>query len=105
MRGKINPNVIEKIIRKAVALFVTKLVSKAAGAFGPIETISMRPVAALNRKNPGINETTAEKATAAKGKRKRLTTGVTMTLTRMQATSAPVGRLPPVKEISAQRTA
>jgi len=40
------------MIRNAVAPLVTMLVSKAAGAFGPIETNSARPVAALNRKSP-----------------------------------------------------
>src|SRR5882762_5058886 len=55
---------------------VAMLVSRAAGAVGPIETSSTRPVAALNRKKPGINETTAEKATAAKRRCRRSTTGV-----------------------------
>jgi hypothetical protein len=44
------------------------LVSRAAGALGPIETNSTRAVMALNRKEPGIIETTAEKARAAKGR-------------------------------------
>ena len=93
------------MIRNAVAPLVAMLISRAAGAPGPIETNSTRPVAALNRKKPGINETTAEKATAAKGRCRRSTTGVARTLTSMHATSAPVGALPPATEISAQRAA
>src|SRR5205809_250284 len=61
--------------------------------------------AAVNRKKPGIIETTAEKATAAKGRCRRSTTGVTMTLTSRQATSAPVAAFVPATEISAQRAA
>jgi hypothetical protein len=56
------------MIRNAVVPFAAMLASRAAGALGPIETNSTRLVAALNRKKPGINETTAEKATAAKGR-------------------------------------
>src|ERR1700682_1056263 len=62
--------------QKCVAPLVAMLVSRAAGAVGPIETSSTRSVAALNRKKPGINETTAEKATAAKSRCRRSTTGV-----------------------------
>jgi hypothetical protein len=105
MRGRVSPKVMAIMIRNAVALFVAMLVSRAAGALGPIETNSTRPVAALNRKKPGINETTAEKAIAAKGRCRRSTTGVTRTLTSTQATSAPVAALPPATEISAQRAA
>jgi hypothetical protein len=46
------------MIRNAVASLVAMLVGSAAGALGPIETNSTRPVAALNRKKPGIIETT-----------------------------------------------
>src|ERR1700726_5069718 len=46
----------------------------ATGAIGPIETNSRRPVAALNRKKPRIDETTV-KARAANGRCQRLTTG------------------------------
>jgi hypothetical protein len=60
MRGRINPKVIAVMIRNAVVPFVKMLISRAGGAPGPIETNSTRPVAALNRKNPGIKETTAE---------------------------------------------
>jgi hypothetical protein len=42
---------------------------------------------ALNRKKPGIIETTAEKARAAKGRCRSSTTGVAMTLTSMRAMS------------------
>src|SRR6266436_9797745 len=105
MRGRIRPKVMAMMIINAVAPLVTMLVRRAGGAVGPIETNSTRPVAALNRKKPGINETTAEKATAAKGKCRRSTTGVARTLTSMQATNAPVGALPPATEISAQRAA
>jgi hypothetical protein len=62
--------------QKCVAPLVAMLVSRAAEAAGPIEISSTRPVAALNRKKPGINETTAEKATAAKRRCRRSTTGV-----------------------------
>ena len=55
MRGRISPKVMAMMIRKAVAPLVTMLVSRAAGALGPIETNSTSPVAALNRKKPGIN--------------------------------------------------
>src|ERR1700730_1744205 len=85
MRGRISPKVIAMMIRNAVVLLLTMLVSRAAGAPGPIETNSTRPVAALNRKKPGINETTAEKATATKGRCRRSTTGVARTLTSMPA--------------------
>src|SRR6202162_2764017 len=105
MRGRISPKVMAMMIRNAVAAFVAMLVSKAAGALGPIETNSTRPVAALNRKKPGIIETTAEKARAAKGRCRRSATGVTRTLTSMQATSAPVAAFVPATEISAQRAA
>src|ERR1700730_15387973 len=103
MRGRIRPKDMAMIIRNAVAPLVAMLVRRAGGAVGPIETNSTRPVAAVNRKKPGINETTAEKATAAKGRCRRSTTGVVRTLTSMQATSAPVGALPPATEISGQR--
>src|SRR6266436_5804444 len=105
MRGRISPKVMAMMMRNAVAPFVTTLVSRAAGALGPIETSSTRPVAALNRKKPGIIETTAEKARAAKGRCRRSTTGVTMTLASRQATSAPVAAFVPATEISAQRAA
>jgi hypothetical protein len=105
MRGRISPKVMAMMIRNAVAPFVAMLVSRAAGALGPIETNSTRPVAALNRKKPGINETTAEKARAAKGRCRRSAIGVTRTLTNMQATSAPVAAFVPATEISAQRAA
>jgi hypothetical protein len=45
MRGRISPKVIAMIIRNAVAPFVTMLVSRAAGAPGPIATNSTSPVA------------------------------------------------------------
>jgi hypothetical protein len=105
MRRRISPKVRAMMIRNAVAPSVTMLVSEAAGALGPIETNSTRPAAALKGKKPGINETTAEKATAAKGRCRRSTIGVTRTLTSMQATSAPVEALPPATEISTQRAA
>src|SRR5258708_32818571 len=105
MRGRIRPRVMAMMIRNAVTLLVAMVVSRAAGALRPIETNSTRAVAALNRKKPGINETTAEKATAAKGRCRRSTTGVARTLTSMQATNAPVGALPPAVEVSAQRAA
>ena len=92
------------MIRNAVTQFVAMPVRRAAGALGPIEINSTRPVAALNRKKPGINETTAEKATAAKGKCRRSASGVARTLTRIDAISAPVGALPPAN-ISARRAA
>jgi hypothetical protein len=53
MRGRISPKVIAMMIRNAVAQFVAMPVSRAAGALGPIETNSTRPVAALNKKKPG----------------------------------------------------
>ena len=53
MRGRISPKVMAMMIRKAVAPFAAMLVSRAAGALGPIETNSTKPVAALNRKKPG----------------------------------------------------
>jgi hypothetical protein len=105
MRGAISPKVMAMMIRNAVAPLAAMLVSRAAGDLGPIETNSTRPVAALNRKKPGINETTAEKARAANGKCRRSTIGVTRTLTSMQATSAPVAAFVPATEISAQRAA
>jgi hypothetical protein len=74
MRGRINPKVMAMMIRNAVAPLVAMLVSRAAGALGPIETNSTRPAAALNSKKPGIIETTAEKARAAKGRCRRSTT-------------------------------
>jgi hypothetical protein len=83
------------MMRNAVTPLAAMLASIAAGALGPMETNSTRPVAALNRKKPGINETTAEKATAAKQRCRRSTTGVARTLASMQATSAEVGALPP----------
>jgi hypothetical protein len=49
------------MISNAVAPFAAMLVSRAAAAVGPIETNSTRPVAALNRKKPSINETTASR--------------------------------------------
>jgi hypothetical protein len=91
-----------KMIRNAVALFTTMLVNRAVGAVGSAETNSTGPVAALNRKKPGINETTAEKARAAKGRRRQSATGVARTLTSMQATSAPVAAVVLAMEISAQ---
>src|SRR3981189_2317546 len=103
MRGTVSPKVMAMMIRNAVAPLAAMLVSRSAGALGPIETNSARPVAALNRKKPGISETTAEKATAAKGRCRRSTTGVTMTLTSRQATSAPLAAFVPATEISAQR--
>lgn len=54
MRGNISPKVMAMMIRKAVGLFAAMLVSRAAGALGPIETNSTKPAAALNRKKPGI---------------------------------------------------
>src|SRR5438874_10796981 len=105
MRGRISPNVMAMMIRNAVAQLVAMLVSRATGALGPIETNSTTPAAALNRKKPGIIEATAEKARAAKGRRRRSTIGVAMTLTSIQATSAPVTALPPATVISAQRAA
>ena len=89
MRGRISPKVIAMMTRNAVTPLVAMLVSRAAGAVGPIETNSTRPVAALNRKKPGIIETTAEKATAAKGRCRRSTAGVARMLTSMQATKCP----------------
>jgi hypothetical protein len=83
MRGRISPNVMAMMIRNAVAPFAATLVSRAVGAVGPIETNST-----------SINETTAEKARAAKGKAR--------TLTSVQATSAPVAAFVPATEISAQ---
>jgi hypothetical protein len=52
MRGRISPKVMAMIISNAVAPLVATLVSRAAGALGPIETNSTRPIAALNRKKP-----------------------------------------------------
>jgi len=49
MRGRISPKVMAMMIRNAVAPFVAMLVSRAAGALGPIETNSTRPVAALKQ--------------------------------------------------------
>ena len=66
--------------QKGRSAFAAMLVSRAAGAPGPIETNLTRPAAALNKKKPGIIETTAEKARAAKGRCRRSTTGVRMTL-------------------------
>jgi hypothetical protein len=66
MRGRISPKVMAMMTRKAVAPLAAMFVNRVAGALGPIETNSTRPVAALNRKKPGINETTAEKASAAR---------------------------------------
>src|SRR5258708_16470244 len=89
MRGRINPKVMAMMIRNAVAPFVTMLVRRAGGALGPIDTNSTRPVAALNRKKPGIKETTAEKATAANGRCRRSTNGGAVTLTSLQPTDPP----------------
>ena len=43
MRGSINPKVMAMMIRNAVAPLVAMLVSRAAGALGPIETNSTGP--------------------------------------------------------------
>jgi hypothetical protein len=47
MRGRISPKVMAVMIRNAVALLVTMLVSRAAGAVGAIATNTRRPVAAF----------------------------------------------------------
>jgi hypothetical protein len=60
MRGRINPKVMAMMIRNAVAPFAAMVVSRLAGAAGPIETNSMTHLAAWNRKKSGIIETTAE---------------------------------------------
>lgn len=91
--------------RNAVAPFAAMLVSRVTGARVPNETTSTTALAAWNSKKPGIIETTAEKPSAANGRCRRSTTGVTMMLTRRQPTSAPVATLAPASEISAQRAA
>jgi hypothetical protein len=60
MRDRINPKVMAMMIRNAVAPFAAMVVSRLAGAAGPIETNSMTHLAAWNRKKSGIIETTAE---------------------------------------------
>ena len=58
------------IIRNALAPFMAMPVSRAAGVLSPTESDSTRSVASLNRKKPGINETT-ENTRAAKGRCRR----------------------------------
>src|SRR5256886_9742153 len=94
-----------RMTRNAVVPFTAALVSRTAGARGPIETNSTSALAAWNKKKPGIIETTAEKPSAANGRCRRLATGVTMMLTMMQATKAPVTTFADAIEIAAQRTA
>src|SRR5882724_11255406 len=94
-----------RITRNAVVPFTATLVSRTAGAPGPIETNSTRALAVWNKKKPGIIETTAEKPSAANGRWRRLATGVTMTLTRMQAMKTPVAAFAEAIEITTQRTA
>jgi len=60
-----------RITRNAVVPFTTTLVSRTAGARGPIETNSTRALAAWNKKKPGIIETTVEKPSAANGRCRR----------------------------------
>src|ERR1700730_9516397 len=105
MRGRISPKAMAMMIRTAMAPFASMLVSRVAGALGPIETNSTKPVAALNRKKPGINETTAEKATAAKGRCRRWAIGVRRTRARIREPSAPVAAFVAATEISTQRAA
>ncbi|MBR1153996.1 hypothetical protein [Bradyrhizobium sp. JYMT SZCCT0428] len=52
----------------AVVPFTATLVSRTAGAPGPIETNSTRVLAVWNKKKPRIIETTAEKPSAANGR-------------------------------------
>ena len=93
MRGRTSPKVMAMMIRNAVAPFATMIVKRTIGACGVVATNSTGPVAALDRKKPGINKRTAEKATAAKGKCKRFATGVAKSLASTQTMSAPVAAL------------
>jgi hypothetical protein len=45
MRGRISPKVMVMMIRNAVAPFVAMLVSRAAGALGPIKTALLHAIA------------------------------------------------------------
>ena len=95
MRGRISPKVMASITRNDVAPFAAMFVSRVTGACDPLEANSTRALATSNRRKPGIIETTAEKPSAAMGKCGWSTTGVTMMLTRIQATSAPVATFVP----------
>jgi hypothetical protein len=92
MRGRISPTVMARTIRNAMALFATTAGTRlrSADARGPMVTNSSSALAARNRKMPGIIETTAEKPTAAKGRRRRSTIGVTIRPASRQAKNAAV---------------
>ena len=49
-RGRISPRVMARITRNAVVPFTAALVSRTAGARGPIETNSTRALAVWNKK-------------------------------------------------------
>jgi hypothetical protein len=70
------------------------------GRLSPIEAGTTTALAVWNRKKPGIIETTAGKPSARAEDAGEMT-GVTMTLTRMQTTSAPLATFAPASEISA----
>ena len=103
-RGRISPRVIARIKKRRGPVHGDAR-QQTAGARRPDRDQLDKGARGWNKKKPGIIETTAEKPSAANGRCRRLATGVTMTLTMMQATKAPVATLADAIEITAQRTA
>src|SRR5262249_20189000 len=98
--GAIRPNPIANRIKIAVDPSERTRATRFDGALTPSSAICTRPAAIRKRKTPGISETTAANAIAAKGNRRRLARGVITSPTNRQDRNDAPYRLPPIDSAS-----
>src|SRR6266852_2213102 len=95
--GAIRPNPIANRIRIAVEPSARTARARLGGVLAPSSAICTSPAAIRKRKTPGISETTAVKAIAAKGSRRRLASGVITSPTKRQARNAAAYTFAPIE--------
>ena len=102
--GRRRPKLMAKMI--TVAVMPSAMVPLMRSRLGCEALAScVRPLAILNKKTPGIRETTEAKPRAAKGMRRRRATGVMISPTMRQAAKAPIPALAPSSTSNHQRKA